>query len=122
MSHILCFIKTQIHHTLIDVRKFINSFKYSYVSIDDGHELMMMYDIHMHLDSLNVTTNNSLERITITFNSDIQKAIHIVCVYKVHSFSISTFFKRIQNIIEQSLEHRLIIILRYFNVEYLRKK
>jgi hypothetical protein len=27
--------------------------KYSYISIHDGHGLMMMYDIHMHLDSFN---------------------------------------------------------------------
>ncbi len=99
MSHVLCFIKTQIHHTLIDVHKFINSSKYSYVSIHDGH-MLMMYDIHMNLDFLNVTTNNISEHITITFNSNTWKAIHFVCVYKVHSFSISTFFKKIQNIIE----------------------
>jgi hypothetical protein len=90
---ILCFIKTQIHHTSIDVHKFINSSKYSYVSIHDGRGLMMMYDIHMHLDSLNVTTNNSPKHITIIFNSNTQKEIHIVCVYKAHSFSIFTFLK-----------------------------
>jgi hypothetical protein len=53
MSHILC-----IQHTLTDVHKFIDLSKYSYVSIHDGHGLMMMYDIHVHLDSFNVTTNN----------------------------------------------------------------
>jgi hypothetical protein len=53
MSHILCFIKTIIHHASIDVHKFINSSKYSYITIHDGHELMMMHDIHMHLDSFN---------------------------------------------------------------------
>ncbi len=31
MSHILCFIKTKIHHASIDVHKFINSSKYSYI-------------------------------------------------------------------------------------------
>jgi hypothetical protein len=96
MSHILCFIKTQIHHTLIYVHKFINSSKYSYVSVHDGHGLMMMYDIHMHLHSLNVTTNNNSEHITITFNSNTRKAIHIVCVYKTHSFSIFTFLTKFQ--------------------------
>ncbi len=50
-----------------DVHKFMNSSKYSYVSIHDGHGLMMMYDIHMHLDSFNVTTNNGLEYIIMTF-------------------------------------------------------
>ncbi len=58
MSDILCFMEIKIHHTLIDVHKFINSSKYSYVSICDGHELMMMCNIHMHLGYFNVTTNN----------------------------------------------------------------
>jgi hypothetical protein len=31
MFHILCFIETRIHHTSIDVHKFINSSKYSYI-------------------------------------------------------------------------------------------
>jgi len=85
MFHILCLIKTQIHHTLIDVHKFINVFKYSYVSIHDGHGLMMMYDIHMHLDSLNVTTNNNSKHITITFNSNTQKKyILYVCIKLIH--------------------------------------
>jgi hypothetical protein len=60
MSHSLCLIKTKIHHSSIDVHKFINSLKYSYVSIHDGHGLMMMYDIHMHLDSFNVITIDGL--------------------------------------------------------------
>jgi hypothetical protein len=47
MSHILCFIETKIHHALTYVHKFINSSKYSYISIHDDHGLMMMYDIHM---------------------------------------------------------------------------
>jgi len=53
MSHILCLIKTKIHHASTNVYKFINSSKYSYISIHDGHGLMMMYNIHMHLDSFN---------------------------------------------------------------------
>jgi hypothetical protein len=44
MFHILCLVKTKIHHASIDVHKFINSLKYSYISIHDGHGLMMMYD------------------------------------------------------------------------------
>ncbi len=35
--HILCFIETRIHHASIDLHKFINSSKYSYISIHDGH-------------------------------------------------------------------------------------
>jgi hypothetical protein len=53
MFHILCLIETKIHHASIDVHKFINSSKYSYISIHNSHGLMMMYDIHMHLDSFN---------------------------------------------------------------------
>jgi hypothetical protein len=68
MSHILCFIKTKIHHAYIDVHKFINSLKYSYISIHDGHGLMLMYDIHMHLDSFNAITNDGLEYIIVTCN------------------------------------------------------
>ncbi len=68
MSHILCFIKTKIQHASIDVHKFINSSKYSYMSIHDGHGLMMMYDIHMHLDFINTIVNDGSKYILATFN------------------------------------------------------
>jgi hypothetical protein len=45
MFHILCLAETKIHHASIVVHKFINSSKYLYISIHDGHGLMMMYDI-----------------------------------------------------------------------------
>ncbi len=48
MSHILCFIEIRIHHASTYVLKYINSSKYSYISIHDGHGSMMKYDIHMH--------------------------------------------------------------------------
>jgi hypothetical protein len=80
MFHILCFIETKIHNASIDVHKFINSSKYSYISIHDGHGLMMMYDIHMHLNSFNTIINDGLEYTVPTFNINIQNAIHIVCV------------------------------------------
>jgi len=67
------------------VHKFINSLKYSYISIHDHHGLMMMYDIHMHLDSFNTITNDGSEYITSIFNINTRKSIHIVCVYKAHS-------------------------------------
>jgi hypothetical protein len=57
MFHILCVIKTRIHHASIVVHKFINSSKYSYISTHDGHGLMMMYDIHMHLNSFNIISS-----------------------------------------------------------------
>ncbi len=50
------------------MHKFVDSSKYSYVSIYDGRGLMMMYDIHMHLDSFNVTTNNGSKYVKTTFN------------------------------------------------------
>ncbi len=93
MFHIWCPIETRIQHTSTNVHKFVDSSKYSYVSIHDGHGLMMMYDIHMHLDSFNVTTNNGSKYIKTTFNINRWKAIHIICVYKTYSCSISTFLK-----------------------------
>jgi len=33
-------------------------------------EVMMMYDIHMHLDSFNTITNDGLEYIATTFNTN----------------------------------------------------
>ncbi len=73
MSHILCLIETKIHHASTDVHKFINSSKYSYISIHDGHGLMIMYDTHMHLDSFNTITSDGLLYITITFNINTRK-------------------------------------------------
>ncbi len=80
MSHILCFIETIIHHASINVHKFINSSKYSYIAIHDGHGLMMMHDIHMHLYSFNTIINDGS-----IFNINTRITIHIICVYKVHS-------------------------------------
>jgi len=37
VSHIVCLIETKIHHASRNVHKFINSSKYSYISIHDGH-------------------------------------------------------------------------------------
>ncbi len=68
MFHILCLIETKIHRASTYVHKFINSSKYSYISIHDDHGLMMMYDTHMHLNSLNIITNDGSEYIVVTFN------------------------------------------------------
>ncbi len=68
MSHILCFIETIIDRASIDVHKFIDSSKYSNIAIHDGHELMMMHDTHMHLDSFNIVINDDSNYITMTFN------------------------------------------------------
>jgi hypothetical protein len=58
LFHILSY-RNENHHTSIDVHKFINTSKYSYVSIHDHQGLMMMYDMHMHLDSFNTTSHGS---------------------------------------------------------------
>ncbi len=68
MFHILCLIETRIHHASIYVHKFMNSSKYSYISIHDGHGLMMMHNIHMQLDSFNTIINDGLEYIVANFN------------------------------------------------------
>jgi hypothetical protein len=120
MFHILCLIETRIHDASTDVHKFINWSKYLYISIYDGHELMMMYDIHMHLDSFNTITSDGSKYIATIFNTNTWKTINIVCVYKAHSCSISTFLNNLQTIIQESLEHCPIIIMKDFNVDILK--
>ncbi len=120
MSHILCLIETRIHHSSIDVHKFINSLKYSYISIHDCHGLMMMYDIHMHLHSFNKIFSDGSKYITSISYINTRKSIHIVCVYRTHSCSIFTFSNNFQTMIQQSPEHCPIIIMRDFNVGILK--
>jgi hypothetical protein len=72
MPHISYFVKTQINHLWHDVHTFVNSLKYLYVSIHDGHGLMMMYDIHMNLDSFNTTTTDGSKYIITIFNINTQ--------------------------------------------------
>jgi hypothetical protein len=119
--HILCLIKTKMHHTSIGVHKFINSSKYSYISIHDGDGLMMMYDIHMHLDSFNIIISDGSKYIATTFNTNTWKAIHIVCVYKVHSCSISTFLNNLPNIIQSSLWEFLMLTFKKIITNQKRK-
>ncbi len=45
------------------------------------------------------------------------KSIHIVCVYKTHSCSISTFLHNLHTIIQQFPKHCPIIIMGDFNVD-----
>jgi hypothetical protein len=80
MFHILCLIETKIHDTSTYVHKFINSSKYLYISIYDGHGLMMMYDIHMHLDSFNTIFNDGSKYITTIFNTNTQKNNNCLCL------------------------------------------
>jgi len=80
-----------------------------------------MYDIHLHLDSFNTITSDGSEYIGITFSTNTNTfSIYIVCVYRVHSCSISTFLNNLQNIIQQSLEHCPIIVMGDFNVDILK--
>jgi hypothetical protein len=89
------------------VHKFINSSKYSYISIHDGHRLMMMYDIHMHLNSFNIIISNGSKYIRATFNINTQKKyILYVCIESIQfSFYIPkqssnynlTFFQTLSN-------------------------
>ncbi len=79
MFHTLCFIWSKLHHASIDVHKYINSSKCSYISIHGGHGLMMMDDIHMyHLNFFNVITSDGSEYIT-TFNINTKKT-YFMCV------------------------------------------
>ncbi len=58
---------------------------YSYISIHDGRRLMMMYDIHMHLDSFSTITSDGSKYITSTFNNNTQKKnILYVCIELIH--------------------------------------
>jgi hypothetical protein len=84
MSHILCFIERKIHYASIDVHKFINLSKCSYISIHNGHWLMMMYDIHMHLNPFNIIINDGFKYIVATFNINTKKNILFVCVELIH--------------------------------------
>jgi len=84
MFHILCFIAIIIHLALGNVDKFINSSKYSYISIHNGHGLMMMYDIHIHLDFFNTTTIDSFIYIWATFNINTQKNKLYMCIKFIH--------------------------------------
>jgi hypothetical protein len=71
-----------MHHASTYVHKLINSSKYSYISIHDGHALMMMYDIYMHLNSFNAIISDGYEYITATFNINTHKRKNTICVYR----------------------------------------
>jgi hypothetical protein len=84
-DHILCLIQTRIHNASTNVHKFINLSKYSYISIHDGHGLMVMYDIHMHLNSFNTIINDGSKYIVTTSNSNTRKQkILYMCIELIH--------------------------------------
>ncbi len=69
MCCIICLIETRIHHISTNVHKFVNSSKYSYISIHYDHGLMLMYDVHIH----NTTTNAGSKYIIATLNANTRK-------------------------------------------------
>jgi hypothetical protein len=91
ISHILCLIEIRIHHALIDMHKFINSSKYSYILIHDDHGLMMMYDIHMHLNSFNTITSDGSKYVATIFNTNTQ---YIYCMYLWSSFMFNFYIPK----------------------------
>jgi hypothetical protein len=64
------------------VHTFINSLKHLHVSIHDGHGLLMMYDIHMNLDSFKTTTIDGSKNIITTFNINTQ--LSNTCMFGVY--------------------------------------
>jgi hypothetical protein len=73
MCCIICFIETRINHTSTNVHKFVNSLKSLYISIHYDHALMLMYDVHMHLNFFNTTTNDGSKYIIATLNASTRK-------------------------------------------------
>jgi len=70
MFHILCFIQnknTPCINICPHIYKFIEVF--IYILIHDGHGLVMMYDIHMHLYFLKTITNDGSKYINFNINT-----------------------------------------------------
>jgi hypothetical protein len=117
-SHVLCILETRIQPSN-DVQNFINTSKYSYVSIYDGHNLIMMYNTQMLLHFYYTTTCNETKYILTTFKIRIQRKIHIICVYTSHSSLISIFLNTIEALIQNSLNDCPFIFLGDFNIDIL---
>ncbi len=115
VSHVLCILETRIQSSN-DVHNFINTSKYSYISIYNGHGLIMMYNTQMLLHSYYTTTCNGSEYISTTFNIRTQRAIHIICVYRNHSSLISMFLNTLEALIQKSLNDCPFIVLGDFNI------
>jgi len=98
-----------------DIQKFINTSKYSYISIYGGHGLIMICNTQMSLHSYNITTCNRYECIITTFNIKTWRAIYIICVIKV----IYIFFNTLRTLFQKSPNDYLVIILRDFNIDML---
>jgi hypothetical protein len=50
--NILCLIEIRLQSTSSEIHNFIDTSKYNYVSVFDGHEILMLYDGHMILHLL----------------------------------------------------------------------
>jgi hypothetical protein len=118
-SHILCLIETRLQSTSSEICNFIDTSKYSYISVFDGHGILMLYDGPMILHSFETFTIDGSKYIAATYNIKIQKAIYIICVYKAHTCSISAFLENLQTLIQKSPIHCSTIILGDFNIDIL---
>jgi hypothetical protein len=119
-SYILCLIETRIQSTSSEICNFIDTSKYSYISVFDGHGILMLYDGRMILHSSETFTIDGSEYIAATFNIKIRKEIYIICVYKAHTCSISAFLRNLQTLIQKSPTHCPTIILGDFNIDILK--
>jgi hypothetical protein len=88
----------------------------SYISIYDGHGLIIMYNTQILLHSYYKTTYNESKYISITFNIRTRKDIHIICVYKNHFSSISMFLHTLETLVQKSPNDCPFIVLRDFNI------
>ncbi len=119
VSYVLCILETRIQSSN-DVHNFINTSKYSYISIYDGHGLITMYyNAQMSLHSYYMTTCNGSKNILATFNIRIRTAIHIIFVYKSHFSLIFMFLNTSKTLIQKSPNDYPFIVSRDFNINIL---
>ncbi len=100
-----------------DVNNFINTSKYSYISIYDGHALIMMYNTQVLLHFYYTTCNGS-EYIIATFNIRTWRTIHIICVYKNDFFDFHVP-QHIRLLIQKSPNDCPLIVSGDFNINIL---
>jgi hypothetical protein len=84
----------------MNIHKFINISKYSYILIYDGYGLIMMYNTQLFLPSYNTTMCNKSKYKTITLNIINWKKSYNMC-YKNDSYFISMFPKTLETLIQE---------------------